>query len=120
MSDKKKILLVDDDKTILELLNEMLGEFLDKNVYQIKALSSSVEANKELSLNHYDILITDFRMPDINGMQLVEKSIKVNKDTKTFMITGELNIDLPHNLHTLKLYKKPVDIGHLVKEIKSA
>lgn len=120
MSDKKHILLVDDDKHILDLLEEMLTEFLNKNEYSIKALNSSSEAYKELSLNHYDILITDFRMPNVNGMQLVEKAIKVNKDIKTFMITGELHIDLPNSISSLRLFKKPVEMNVLIKEIKVA
>src|SRR5690349_14951292 len=82
----ESVLLVDDSAEALELLKRNIQD-LDKG-YQVFAATNASDAMQKLKTTPVDIVITDLRMPEINGMQLV-KFIKDNyKDTETLVITG--------------------------------
>jgi DNA-binding response OmpR family regulator len=62
-----KILLVDDDAMITELLSVKLGE----NGHYVECASNGWDALTKLSNSDYDLLITDLMMPDISGLTLL-------------------------------------------------
>lgn len=62
-----KILLVDDDAMITELLSAKLSE----NGHHVECASNGWEALTKLSNNEYELLITDLMMPDISGLTLL-------------------------------------------------
>src|ERR1041385_4585899 len=62
-----KILVVDDDETLTELLSMKLAE----SGYLVEQVSDGWEALKRLTVNHYDLLITDLMMPEISGLTLL-------------------------------------------------
>lgn len=62
-----KILLVDDDAMITELLSKKLSE----SGYFVECASNGWDALTKLSHNEYDLLITDLMMPDISGLTLL-------------------------------------------------
>lgn len=105
---------------VLGVLEEMLKAMLDQNQFSIKCLNSSIEGLKELSQNNYNVLISDFRMPKMNGYQLLDKiqKQKNNNSMKVFMITGEPFLNIPDQFSNIQIYKKPVDISSIVSQIK--
>ena len=62
-----KILVVDDDETFTDLLSMKLAE----NGYFVEKVADGWEALKRLTVNHYDLLITDLMMPEISGLTLL-------------------------------------------------
>jgi len=83
---KKKILLVDDEKEILEVLSELLTTL---GVEVIKASLPSKAL--ELFQKHQDkigIVITDLGMPEISGFELAEKLKKINPSIPIVLLTG--------------------------------
>lgn len=66
----KKILLVDDDEDLLDLAEYVFGP-LENISYD--SCSSGEAALQKLSDNDYDVLISDFHMPGINGEELIER-----------------------------------------------
>ena len=62
-----KILLVDDDAMITELLSVKLSE----SGHYVECANNGWEALTKLSNNEYDLLITDLMMPDISGLTLL-------------------------------------------------
>ena len=71
MEDKKKILLVDDEEVFLDQLKEALEQSsLD---LQIDTASDGVEALKKIEVDHHDIVITDLRMPRMDGHSLLKE-----------------------------------------------
>jgi len=78
-SDRKKILVVDDDLIIVESIVQALEE--DEYDYEVISASDGFEAG--LQVNHFnpDLLILDIMMPDIKGYDVCKK-IKSNKDTQ--------------------------------------
>lgn len=80
------VLLVDDSPEALELLRRNI-EAMDRG-YRVLAATNAHDAIQTLKTTPVDIVITDLRMPEISGMQLV-KFIKDNhKDTETLVVTG--------------------------------
>jgi DNA-binding NarL/FixJ family response regulator len=63
----KKLLLVDDDQSLLLLLKD----YLDFHGYQVTAVSNGQQAFEEVEKNIPDIIICDVMMPDVNGHDFV-------------------------------------------------
>jgi len=79
-----KILVVDDEKEIREITHA----FLVLNGYEAKTVENGKEALDELLTNYYDIVITDLHMPQMGGMELIEKISQTKLDTVTIVLTG--------------------------------
>ena len=81
--ERKKILVVDDDRIIVETIVQSLEE--DEFGYEMISASDGFEAG--LQVNHFkpDLLILDIMMPDINGYEVCQK-VKSNPDTKNTKI----------------------------------
>jgi len=81
--ERKKILVVDDDKIIVETIVQALEE--DEYGYEMISASDGFEAG--LQVNHFkpDLLILDIMMPDINGYEVCQK-VKSNPETKNTKI----------------------------------
>jgi len=72
----KKILIVEDDKAI----SKLLYEFLNKSGFQLGTVESAEEAEKVLNNEKIDIVLTDIKLPGIDGIQFT------NKIKKKFLI----------------------------------
>ncbi len=83
------ILYVDDDEQNLFLFKVTFKEY-----YNIITTTSSEEALSILERNTIHILFADQRMPDINGIQLLERARKISPDTIRIIITGYSDIDV--------------------------
>ncbi len=79
-----KILVVDDERPILLLLKEALTQW----GYQVTCASSAAEALELLRTEIFDALITDIRMPDMNGLDLLRKVRKHDESIEVVIMTG--------------------------------
>jgi len=67
--DKKgKVLVVDDD----EMITDLVKSILEEEGFFVKAAKDGEEALKRIEANDYDIILLDFRMPNMNGFQFYE------------------------------------------------
>jgi CheY-like chemotaxis protein len=66
MPEKKTILVIDDDKGVRELLRE----FLKLYGFEAHSIDSGISALNLLKKKYFDIIITDYSMPEINGIEL--------------------------------------------------
>ena len=82
--DKATLLVVDDEEALLELFTRKL-ERLSYKVYQA---SSGVEALEILSRGDIDVLVTDFKMPGMNGAEIISKAIKIDPMLQSIVVTG--------------------------------
>ncbi len=81
---KLRVLLVDDEEVLLEVISELLGS----SGHIVDNYSDPEEALSEFKANHYDLVITDRAMPTMSGDQLA-KAIKAESPTTPgFMVTG--------------------------------
>lgn len=80
----KRLLIVDDDPQILELL----GDLLSDQGYSLEFSGAGEEALKKLEENDFNLVISDVRMPGIDGFELL-KTVKIRfKNTKVILMTG--------------------------------
>ena len=83
---EKKILLVDDETTILETYSSLLSE----KGFSVITAGSGREALEMFSLNSFDLVITDLAMPDGDGFQLLEEIKGISPHTPVIVFTGKV------------------------------
>jgi DNA-binding NtrC family response regulator len=64
----EKILVVDDEPNMLRLLKTIL---MDKTGYEVTTTNNPLEVSKLLQEDHYDLVITDLKMPLVDGIDLI-------------------------------------------------
>ena len=68
-----RILIVDDEKGIRESVSLVLSE----EGYETEIASTGKEALNYLSERDFDVLITDLKMPEMDGIELIKRSLKI-------------------------------------------
>ncbi|HEY5997557.1 MAG TPA: sigma-54 dependent transcriptional regulator, partial [Candidatus Deferrimicrobiaceae bacterium] len=81
----KRILVVDDDALIRSLLATVLGE---EEGYRVEEARSGKEALARLAGGDFDLVMTDLRMPDMSGMELMQQGRKDNPAVRWIVITA--------------------------------
>ncbi|MDT8298012.1 MAG: sigma-54 dependent transcriptional regulator, partial [Spirochaetaceae bacterium] len=84
MRDFGKLLLVDDDKTALSLMRELL----EGRGYEVDSVSGVDQAENSLEANAYRAVVTDLKMPGRSGLELVDTCRREYPETPVIMITG--------------------------------
>jgi len=79
-----KILLVDDDDGVRSSFTALLT----RRGYDIDPKSSGVEALNSLKKTSYDILLTDLKMPNMNGLDLLKEARKIDSELGVIIMTG--------------------------------
>ena len=109
---KASLLLVDDEPEILDLL----GRQLTNRQFKTFTASSGDEALTILNDNSIDILVTDVRMPGMDGIELLGKAKDINPDIEAIVITGHGDLDTALSAMRFGAYNflpKPVGISEL-------
>jgi len=82
--DKPQLLLVDDDKSLLRLLTIRL----EGECYQVTAVEDGQSALKKLQNDSYDVVLSDLRMPGLDGLSLFEEIMGIRKDIPVILMTA--------------------------------
>jgi response regulator RpfG family c-di-GMP phosphodiesterase len=82
--DRPRILVVDDEKVI----RDMLADFLGMEGYIVRTAEDGTAALSELSKGHYDLVISDLKMPRMGGIALLDEIGKTAPDALTVIMTG--------------------------------
>ncbi|RIX59526.1 response regulator [Paenibacillus nanensis] len=115
-----RLLIVDDGHYIVEYLKHLL-DWNSFGIGQIETSTNSVEAKDMLSRNHYDILITDIRMPEVSGIDLLEHIHACHLKTKVVFLSGYSQFDYAQKgirLGILDYILKPVDKEDMEKAME--
>ncbi len=88
-ADKPRVLIVDDDLSMAEMLADGLAEA----GYDATPLGSSDAAAKLLEAERFDALVSDLRMPGLDGLSLLEISMRVAPDRPVIIITAYSAVD---------------------------
>jgi two-component SAPR family response regulator len=114
MAKSLEVVIVDDEIQITELLKTfILCSSKNTNVH---TFNDSEEARSFLLGNNVDILITDYKMPKVNGIELIETA---PRDTKKVLISGYVSEIAEERLLQLDavFFEKPVPMKALGKII---
>jgi len=116
---KKDILIVDDD----DLVCHSLRELLSIEGYEVDSTLDGLEALQRLDETHYSVIISDIRMPSIDGIELLKEIKGKNIESLLIFITGHGHIDGAVEAIKLGAYDyvtKPIDDIRLKLTIKRA
>ncbi len=116
---KKSVLIVDDDKTNRESIAKVLT-----NNYIIYTASNGQKAMDILNKNEdIDLVLTDMMMPEMDGIELLEKIRSTNNDLAVILITGHSSIESAVDAMRKGAYDyitKPIDLNKFEITIKNA
>jgi len=110
------ILVVDDEQRICRLLSELLT----REGYAVNTAPSAEEALGLLAKGDYDMVISDLKMPGMDGFELIERIKKHNPNTAAIMITAYATVETAVQAlrHGADDYvTKPFDINELNKVV---
>lgn len=114
-----RILIVEDDLNTLSGLVEIIKE----EGYDVVGVESGKRALRALEREQFDLMLTDLRMPDIDGLGLYEKSIAYNADMKTIVMTAYSSVKEAVEAMKKGVYEyltKPLNLDELFLTIRKA
>jgi PAS domain S-box-containing protein len=113
----ESILFVDDEEYLSSIGKEMLEDF----GYAVVSTTSSSEAYEmfQNEPDRFDLLITDFTMPEMTGDRLAERVLEIRPDLPVLMCTGiVLAPEVQQNKSIKKIIMKPLDMYDLLQAVR--
>lgn len=119
MSDKSRLLIVDDEKIALKNLEHVLK----KEGYQVTSTQSGQTALSLIETERFDVVLTDLRMEKVDGMMILKKARETDPSTEVIMITGYATLQsaVEAMKHGAFFYiAKPYKLDEVRKVVKEA
>ena len=113
------ILIVEDDLTFSTMLKTWLG----KKGFDVETAGTCAKARKQITSKEFSLILSDLRLPDQDGMQLLTWMRELDINTPFIMMTsyGEIqNAVTAMKLGATDYIKKPVQPDELLKKINEA
>lgn len=116
---QKQVMIVDDEPDMLSMLRLIIEK---KCSCRVISASSGLDALKKLSRCRPDVILSDIKMPDLDGLELLKKIKEHDRTISFVMMTGYGTIDMA--VQALKdgaydFLQKPFDKDHIVKVIRN-
>lgn len=115
----RSILVVDDEFDIVEALRDLLEGALPK--VKVFTAASGPEALQILQKEHVSLIVTDYRMPNMNGVEFLARAARVQPGVPHLMITAfdrELTKELGIGAQEEIILPKPLDPVGLVDHVR--
>lgn len=117
--DKKKVLVVDDELLILRIISDILT----KEGYEVKTAINYQNAIKLIEDESFSVVLTDIRMPEKSGIDLLTHIKQINKDISVVLMTGFASLDtaveaVKHG--AFDYLTKPLDFNKLKRIIQQS
>ncbi|HNW60942.1 MAG TPA: response regulator, partial [bacterium] len=112
-----KILIVDDEPDVLETLPEVVQSW----GYSTAAAKNGIEALLALQQQRFDFIVTDVKMPEMDGMELLQKIQEIDKNVMVIFLTGYPSLDSAISAMRSGAYDylvKPVNLDELKLRIE--
>jgi len=121
MSEKKRIFIADDDRTVLESLKKLL-EF---SGFEVEATGNPKEILTKIKSCKPDLILLDLLMPQLGGLEICQM---LNSDSQTqgipiiviSALAGQADIKKAYQLGVVNYVTKPYDFQFLLREITKA
>ena len=110
-----RILLAEDDDS----MRTYLARALERSGYEVMAVATGVEAVPHIESDHFDLLLTDIVMPEMDGIELAQHAASVAPDMRIMFITGFAAVTLKAGkaVPQAKVLSKPFHLRDLVDEV---
>ncbi len=115
----KKILIIDDEKSIRKTLREIL----EYEKYQVDEAADGAEGLSMLQKSKYDIILCDIKMPKMDGIEVLDKIMQLSADMPVVMISGHGTIETAVEAvkkGAFDFIAKPLDLNRLLVTIRNA
>jgi len=114
-----KILVIDDERSIRNSLKEIL---IDEG-YEVEVAENGVQGLSMVEKEKYDVIFCDIKMPEMDGMEVLDKLMQMGIDAAVVMISGHGDIDTA--VESIKkgafdFIQKPLDLNRILITIKNA
>ena len=117
---KKKILIVDDDRTWLHLLKNILSKAGHDVIAAISGKEALLRVFSNSNEKEFDLLITDLHMPQINGIELIDRLKSAGVGIPIVVLSGSADGEMRTKLTQkgcLECLLKPINSKELVKKV---
>jgi len=107
-------ILIVEDHSMSRLCLENL---LQKCGHEVRSFGSAEEGLKLLGTDHFDVLLADFRLPGMDGLDLIQQAKAVRPSLRTLLMTGETGWEVYERAHGQGvdgLVKKPIELDELL------
>jgi len=118
MSERQTVVLVDDDPYILESVAMLLGEY----GLEVRPFSRGSEALRALAAGQVDVVLTDINMPEMSGIELLERIRETDAETPVILMTAYADLEVAVDAikkgafdFIIKPYK-PLSLFHAVEK----
>jgi CheY-like chemotaxis protein len=121
MESKKRILIVDDDEAVLFILQETFSKLGEG--YQVVSSRSGREALDQLAEKPCDVMVTDLRMREMDGVQLTEAARSKSPGMPVIWLTAygcEGVQEEAKRLRVRRCINKPVRTSEIVRAVREA
>ncbi len=121
MPDMPTILIIDDDDAMRSVINRTLS----RSGYSTLEASNGKEGMQRIAQSSVDLVITDIIMPEMEGIDLIGKLIKMNPRPKIVAISGggrvseNYYLELAQKFGADKILPKPFEIAELVATVEA-
>lgn len=117
VSDKKRILLVDDDENFLKVM----GKTLDLEGYEVYLARDGYESLELAKSISFDLTVIDVRMPNMDGIDSLSEIKRIQPSLRSIIITGYTShdsLERAERIGTNAFFYKPFDIEEFLQTIK--
>ena len=114
-----KILIIDDERSIRNSLKEILVE----EGYDVDVAENGVQGCSMVEKEKYSVIFCDIKMPEMDGMEVLDKLSSMGVDSSVVMISGHGDIDTAVECikkGAFDFIQKPLDLNRILVTIKNA
>ena len=110
-----RILIVDDE----EMIRDLLREVLEKADYEVTEAADGLEALEAHKSQPADLIVTDIMMPEKDGFAMIKELKAVDRNVKIVALTGFglHNLPVAHDLGADRVFEKPIPTKEFVRTI---
>jgi CheY-like chemotaxis protein len=115
------ILIVEDEPDVLLILRSLVRELA--RGFTVIAVSRGAEALAEIAIEPAALVITDYNMPGMNGLELTRQIKLTSPQTHVVLVTAYATLELEHRAHLAGVddfLAKPFAIEQLIRVVKAA
>ncbi len=114
-----KVLIIDDEKAIRRALKDIL----EYEKFTVDLAEDGMKGVELVKVNNYDIILCDIKMPDMDGIEVLEAIQEINPDAPVVMISGHGTVETA--VEAIKkgafdFIEKPLDLNRLLITIRNA
>ena len=116
-----KILIIEDESAIRRVLIRIISE--DNDTYQVEEAEDGLLGYKMIEKTDYDLVLCDIKMPKMDGVEVLEKSLKIKPETPFIMISGHGELETAVQTMRIGAYdyiSKPPDLNRLLNAVRNA